>query len=161
MGSSSGKYKTPSIFLTEAHIDDTKTRYHSYYQGGNHMKINFSIMFDNKSPEKNFLMDREFLLLNSKKGLIGMLDIVGETPLVDNKDELGLVAKVFQKSMMLHEDSPLLYDFEVQIRLDNVKKKVNIKEKDELFLCCNFTPRNGSGFSAGTVKFSVIFSRSR
>ncbi len=153
------KYKTPSIFLVKATIDDTKTNYQAYYQGGNHMKINFSIIFDNESPEKNYLMGREFLLLNFKEELIGVLNIAGETPLIDNKDELGLVAKVFQKGMILLEDSPVPWDFEAHIRLDNVKKKIDIKEKDELLLSCNFIPRNGSSFSAGTVKFPVIFSR--
>lgn len=153
------KYKTPSIFSVKAKIDDTKTNYQSYYQGGNHMKIDFTIMFDNESSEKNYLMEREFLLLNFREELIGVLNIAGETLLIDNKEELGLVAKVFEKGMMLPEDSPVVCDFEVHIRLDNVRKKIEIKEKDELHLSCNFIPRNGSSFSAGTVKFPVIFSR--
>jgi len=153
------KYKTPSIFSTKATIDDNKTNWQAYYQGGNHMKINFSIMFDNESSEKNYIMEREFLLLSCKKELIGKLNIAGEISSVDTNKELGLVTKVFQRGMMLPEDSPVPYDFEVHIRLDNVKKKINIREKDELHLSCNFIPRNGSSFSAGTVKFPVIFSR--
>ena len=153
------KYKTPSIFSMKASVDDTKTNYQAYYQGGNHMKINFSIMFDNESTEKNYIMEREFLLLDSKKESIGKLNIAGEVLQDETNEDLGIITKVFPKGLILNEDSPLPWDFEANVYLDNVKKRINIKEKDSLNLSCDFTPRNGSSFTADTVTFPVIFSR--
>ena len=116
-------------------------------------------MFDNKSDQKNYIMEREFLLLRSNKELLGRLNIVREYPAIVKEKELGLVAKVFEKGLSLEADSPLLYNFEVHIRLDNVKQKFSLVERDELILSCNFTPRDGSNFLGGEVKFPAIFSK--
>jgi hypothetical protein len=152
------QYKTPSNFTIRANIDQDKTNCSSYFQGGNYMKVNFYVMFDNESPEKNYIMQREFLLLNSNRELLGRLAIPGELPSDLNK-EIGYVNKVFQKGFSLPEDSPLLYEFEAHINLDNIKKKINLKERDDLILSCNFTPREGSKILAGELIFPVIFSR--